>query len=75
MPNYRSRLVGREVKYDKRLDLFSATPPLETVKFLCSMCARGQTGLELYRLAVIDIKLAYFYALVRRLFFIEISQR
>ena len=37
-PNYRSRLVGREVKYDKRLDLFSAAPPLETLKFLCSMC-------------------------------------
>ena len=39
-PNYRSMLVGREVKYDTRLDLFSATPPLETLKFLCSMCAR-----------------------------------
>ena len=38
-PNCRSRLVGREVKHDKRLDLFSATPPLETLKFLCSMCS------------------------------------
>ena len=55
-PNYRSSLVGREVKYDKRLDLFSATPPLGTLEFLCSMCARGQTGPEPYRLAVIDIK-------------------
>ena len=43
-PNYRSRLVGRELKFDKRLDLFSATPPLETLKFLCSICARGQKG-------------------------------
>ena len=73
-PNYRSRLVGREVKYDKRLDLFSATPPLETLKFLCSMCARGQTGPEPYRLAVIDIKRAYFYAPARRPIFIEIPK-
>ena len=71
-PNYRSRLVAREVKYDKRLDLFSATAPLETLKFLCSMCARGQTGPEPYRFAVIDVKRAYFYALVRIPIIIEI---
>ena len=59
-PNYRKRLVGREVKYDKRLNLFSATPPLETLK--CSMWERGQTGPEPYRFAVIDIKRAYIYA-------------
>ena len=73
-PNCRSRLVGREVKYDKRLDLFSATSPLETLKFLCSICARGQTGPEPYRLDVIDIKRVYFYALVRRPIFIEIPE-
>ena len=28
-PNYRARLVGREIQIDKRLDLFAATPPLE----------------------------------------------
>ena len=39
-PNFRSRLVGREVKHDNRLDLLSGTPPLETLTFLCSMCAR-----------------------------------
>ena len=71
-PNYRSRLVGREVKYDKILDLFSATPPFETLKFLCSMCAKGQTGPEPYGLAVIDIKHAYFYAPAR--IFIEIPK-
>ena len=26
-PNYRARLVGREIKTDERLDLFAATPP------------------------------------------------
>ena len=58
-PNYRSRLIGREVKYDKRLDLFSATLPLETLKFLCSMWTRGQTGHDTARLAVIDMKRAH----------------
>ena len=29
-PNYRSRLVGREIKRANRVDLFAATPPLET---------------------------------------------
>ena len=27
-PNYRARLVGREVAHDKRDDLYAATPPL-----------------------------------------------
>ena len=43
-PNYRSRLVGREIKNDNRLDLFAATPPLETLKFIASICAKGQHG-------------------------------
>ena len=30
-PNVRSRLVGRELKLDNRLDLFAATPPLESL--------------------------------------------
>ena len=33
-PNYRSRLVAREIKKDDRLDLFSATPPLEVLTTL-----------------------------------------
>ena len=33
-PKYRSRLVAREVKKDLRIDLFSATPPLEAMKML-----------------------------------------
>ena len=64
----------REVKYDKGLDLFSATPPLEALKFLCSKCARGQTRLEPRRFAVIYIKRSYFYASVRRPIFIEIPK-
>ena len=31
---YRSRLVAKEIKHDKRDDLFAATPPLEAIKIL-----------------------------------------
>ena len=33
-PEYRARLVAKEIKMDTRLDLFAATPPLEAKKFL-----------------------------------------
>ena len=71
-PNYRSRLVGREIKKDNRLDLFSATPPLEALKLLLSMCAKKHKARDPWRVAVIDIKRAYFYAPTRPSVFIEI---
>ena len=71
-PNYRSRLVAREIKRDKRLDLFAPTPPLESMKLLMSICARGQHRARPLRLATIDIKRAYFYAPSRRPFYVEI---
>ena len=33
-PNYRSRLVGREIKTEERPDLFAATPPLESLRYV-----------------------------------------
>ena len=33
-PEYRSRLVAKEIKRDVRSDLFAATPPLEAKKTL-----------------------------------------
>ena len=33
----RSRLVAKEVKLDKREDLFAATPPIEALKLLISL--------------------------------------
>ena len=42
-PNCRSRLVGREIKKDKRLDLSAATPPIGNDQVLdCLVC----TGAE-----------------------------
>ena len=64
-PNYRARLVGRELKTDNRLDLFAATPPLESLRLLCSICASNQWRARPYRMLSIDVKRAYFYAAAR----------
>ena len=38
-PNYRSRVVAREINTHKREDLFAASPPLDALKTLISMAA------------------------------------
>ena len=71
-PNYRSRLVGREIKKDKRLDLFAATPPLETLKFLMARAAQEQKRSNPWRIGTIDVRRAYFYAPSKRPLYVEI---
>ena len=71
-PNYRARLVGREIKTDERLDLFVATPPLESLRYIVSKCATNQSGSGRYCMLSSDIKRAYFYAKAVRPVFIEI---
>ena len=51
-PNYRSRLVGREIKTNERPDLFAATPPLESLRYVLSKCA----STESHRILSIDAK-------------------
>ena len=41
---YRSRLVAKEIKRDKREDLFAATPPLEAKKMFFSMAVTEEIG-------------------------------
>jgi hypothetical protein len=66
-PNYRSRIVVREVKKQHGAlpghMLFSNMPPLEAVKILCSELAtrkKNKKGTDL-RLALYDISRAHFY--------------
>jgi hypothetical protein len=61
-PEYRSRLVAKEIKKDKREDLFAATPPLEALKILLSLAltegigyAKGREE-ERMKVEFIDIK-------------------
>ena len=70
--NYRARLVGRELETDNRLGLFAATPLLESLRLLCSVCASDQWRTRPYRMLSIDVKRAYFYAAARREIYIEI---
>ena len=74
-PEYRARLVGREIKKDKRDDLFAATPPLESLRFILSICACHQSSRvqeERYIVMTNDVKRAYFYAEARRPIYVEI---
>lgn len=71
-PNYRARLVGREIKIDQRPDLFAATPPLEALRMIFSICASNQHGKDPYRILSSDIKRAYFFARAKGPIFIEI---
>ena len=71
-PNYKSRLVAKEIKRGASDDMFAATPPLEAKKSLFSMAmtqfarghAPGMRGTQ--KLLFIDVRRAYFYAPARR---------
>ena len=72
VPNYRARFVGREVAYDKRDDLYAATPPLESLKAVLSLCASRQSGRNPSRIMALDVVRAYFYAPATRAVYIQI---
>ena len=57
-PNYRSRLVGRELNLQDRPDLFAATPPLESLKYIISRCASTQSRQRPHRILSIDVSRA-----------------
>ena len=70
-PNIRCHLVGRELKLDNGLDIFAATPPLESLKVICSICASNQNRKGPCRILTVDVPRAYFYAKVMRLVYME----
>ncbi len=76
-PNYRSRLVVREIKAKKlpeeRLEieqLFSSMPPLEALMVLISEFITWSR--EGYKLAMFDISRAHFYGKAQRRVFVEL---
>ena len=62
-PNYRFRLIAREINTYKRGDFFAATPPLEALKIVISMAATGNKGEVIM---INDISRAYFHARAER---------
>ena len=65
-PKVRSRLVAQEINRHKMPELFAATPPLEYMKYLISLCASSQWTSTPTRLMISDVKKAYFYAAATR---------
>ena len=43
-PEYKSRLVAKEIQRDKRDDMFAATPPLEAKRALFSLAVTEEFG-------------------------------
>lgn len=68
-PNYRSRLVVKEINAHKRDDLFAGTPPLEASTLWLSMTASSNIGEVLL---VNDVGRAFFHARARREVFVQI---
>ena len=69
-PNYRSRLVAREIDTHKRDDLFAGTPPLEALKSILSMTASGNKG---ETIMVNDVSRAFFHAKARREVYVQLA--
>ena len=75
-PEYRSRLVAKEINRGKREDLFAATPPLEAKKALFSLAVTEGVGIQSgkgpMKLDFIDVRRAYFHAISRRPVYIKL---
>ena len=71
-PEYRSRLVAKEINRSPSAEMFAATPPLEAKNMLFSMAVtdfaqnRAIKSKGIQKLLFIDVKRAYFYAPARR---------
>ena len=74
-PEYRSRLVAKEIKTDNRTDWFAATPPLEAKKLLFMMAVTYEVGFSdkwCSKLDFIDVKKAYLQASARRDVYVQL---
>ena len=69
-PNVRARWVAKEYKTHARPELCASTPPLEALKVVLSEIATGKRGGKV--VALVDVRMAYFYAPARRQVFVEL---
>ena len=70
-PNYRSRVVAREINTHKREDLFAAIPPLEALKVILSMATSGNKG---ETIMINDISRAFFHAPTKRKVYVQLPR-
>ena len=78
-PNVRCRWVAREFRYDQDV-IFAATAPYEAIRLLLSITAtkeenityKGKSGGQRLQISLIDVKRAYFNAVVDEPIFVEL---
>ena len=81
-PNFRSRLVVKDIKAAKSESqqlpqnlLFSSTPPLESMRLLCSLMSTQKAVKERAKTEAIglwDVSRAHFYGIPKRTIYIEL---
>ena len=72
-PEYRCRLVAKDIKRKYDEAIFAATPPLEGKKLLFSLATTGTKGsADPLKLLFIDVKRAYFYAKSKKPVFVQL---
>jgi hypothetical protein len=73
-PEYRSRLVGREVIVGKDDALYAATPPLEALRLIISHAATYPDSGPQRVVMINDLRRAYFYAKITRDVYIDLPK-
>ena len=76
-PQYRSRLVAKEINTHKRDDIFAATPPVEAKKILFSAAVTeniGWAGNKQMQLEFLHVRRAFFHADARRRVYVRLPQ-
>ena len=81
-PRYRSRLVAREIRRGKQRALpdamlFSAMPPLEAMKGLCSLLVtrqRSEVRRKPLKIGIWDVSRAHLYGVAQRNIFTEVPE-
>eukprot|EP00971_Amphidinium_carterae_P332456 6466627-Amphidinium_carterae.2 len=75
-PNVRCRLVVKETRWRSTISdpsqTWSATPPYESLRFLCSLCMTPMEGEEEYVLQFIDITRAHPHCVMKRDLWIQL---
>ena len=71
-PDYRSRLVAKEINTGHNDDLFAATPPIEALKILFKIAAYRRSKSNSIKVLFADAKRAYFNATATRYVFVQL---
>merc|ERR1711884_819928 len=74
-PNYRSRLVAKEINTKNMPEMYAATPPLEALRAVISCAVNRDLGdmKDLFKIIVTDVSRAFFYAKAIRPVYVKLA--